>query len=390
MAVVVAAWMSLPTTGWAATEVNTCGQVFAGNGFLSADLDCSGFTGDAVTIQGGKLDLRGFTLTATAPSKAVFCEKSCDVSSEPPGGTITSDGSGTILAVAATCVSCLFDPPTDLQVSDVVINDGRLSTDHGIIRMFDSSVTGIVDPSGAAVAQYFGPIRLRRSVVSGNAGDGIHCPRAQIVDSEISNNGGLGLGAGFSVRMKRSVIWGNADHGISTPRSVAIKDSRISGNGQSGIDMASDCGGYRRCKMTLRNSDVSGNVGLGISAASVEKITVRDSTINDNGEEGFLQELGHSDARLKLINSTVTGNALNGVAQVETSIACNEQSCMCRLQLKGSMVAGNGLDASCGVSRTCADLASCNLPRVISTTCDTSYDTGSGFPGTSWGVCALD
>ena len=60
-------------------EVTFCGQVYEGDGYLTADLDCTGFNDDvfidedsiirgvAVGITGrrrGSLDLRGHTLTA--------------------------------------------------------------------------------------------------------------------------------------------------------------------------------------------------------------------------------------------------------------------------------------------------------------------------------------
>ncbi len=42
------------------------------------------------------------------------------------------------------------------------------------------------------------------------------------------------------------------------------------------------------------------------------------------------------------------------------------------------------------ISMTCADVAALTFPTLKNTTCETSYDGTSGFPGQSWGVCALD
>ena len=68
-----------------AAAVTACGQVVSGNAYLQANLDCSAQSGFAVTIDGGKLDLRGFTLKGSSGG-AVLCNKACKVMSDPPGG----------------------------------------------------------------------------------------------------------------------------------------------------------------------------------------------------------------------------------------------------------------------------------------------------------------
>lgn len=82
--------------------------------------------------------------------------------------------------------------------------------------------------------------------------------------------------------------------------------------------------------------------------------------------------------------SVISNNGLHGVSTIATMIECPD------VTIVDSTVTGNGTDAVCGVAETCADVAACNLPTVTNTTCNTSYDVNSGFPGTSWGVCALD
>jgi len=355
-------------------EVNTCGQVFSGNGFLSGDLDCSGLSAGAVTIQGGTLDLRGFTLTSTAPFSAVACEKSCRVVSDPPGGTITSDGLGTILAVRAFVPG--GSPRSHLRISDVLINDGILSTSNGNIKVIDSTITGVVSNNFAGVEAFLGTARLLRSVITGNAGTGVNSAKARIIDSEVSNNGELGVFGSRSVNIKRSTVLGNGFDGVSTnDKLVRVTDSIITSNGIAGIDLP------LFAKANIKRSDVSGNVAQGIRGRA-KRVIVRDSTINNNGAEGILSD--SLRGVVKLTDSAVTGNALDGIAQTDT------QTTECRLTVKGSTVTGNGTDASCGVSRTCADLTSCGLPEVSASTCGTSYDVASGFPGTSWGVCSLD
>jgi len=349
------------------TEVNTCGQVFSGNGFLSGDLDCSAFTTPgfmSVKILGGTLDLRGFTLTSAVI--AVECTKSCRVVSDPPGGTIASGGSGTITAVAGI----------KLRVSDVVINNGILSASLGKIKILDSTITGIVTtPNGAITAD---KVTLIRSVVTGNSVPGIR-GRAKIIDSEVSNNTGVGIDGRATV--KRSMIFGNSEDGIGLTNRVRVTDSSITGNGRAGIVLSASS------KAKILRSNISGNAKQGIakSAFPVQsgRVVVREVTITNNGAQGILLDSG----TVKLRDSTVTGNALDGVSQINTFAGAP-----CKLILQGTTtVAGNGTDPSCGVSRTCADLTSCDPPEVDPTsTCNTSYDVNSGFPGVSWGVCALD
>ena len=75
----------------APVEVNTCGQVVTGDGFLAADVDCTGFTGGlldygaaVVLSRGSTLDLGGFTLRGG--QIGVICAKPCG------GGTNTLCG----------------------------------------------------------------------------------------------------------------------------------------------------------------------------------------------------------------------------------------------------------------------------------------------------------
>src|SRR5262245_5264269 len=65
---IVAAALLVSAAGVQATPepVTTCGQTVERSGILTADLDCSATAGPAVTLSpGARLDLAGFTLTAT-------------------------------------------------------------------------------------------------------------------------------------------------------------------------------------------------------------------------------------------------------------------------------------------------------------------------------------
>ena len=91
---------------------------------------------------------------------------------------------------------------------------------------------------------------------------------------------------------------------------------------------------------------------------------------------------------IRVLNGSQIAN--NGLDGISDGPADPDTSSFRPVVFKDSIVTGNGTDASCGVSRTCADLATALEPRLTNTTCDHSYDTNSGFPGTDWNVCTLD
>ena len=117
-AFVIAACVSVwHTPAGAATAVTACGQVYSGSGMLTADLDCTGLAATAaVRIEGGSLDLQGFTLTG-GNLDAVFCTKNCRVFSSAPGGMIRGAGNHTVRGAA---------PGPNLTVEDISLDaNGR-------------------------------------------------------------------------------------------------------------------------------------------------------------------------------------------------------------------------------------------------------------------------
>jgi hypothetical protein len=103
--------------------------------------------------------------------------------------------------------------------------------------------------------------------------------------------------------------------------------------------------------------------------------------VSDNGDEGVAASRGVS-----LRDSTVTGNGEHGV-----SAGADDCSTSGPLKLRNATVTGNGLEPDCGVSVTCADLASCRSPKVgAGSTCGSSYVLASGFPGEDWSVCTSE
>ncbi len=345
-------------TAGAATPVTTCGQAYSGAGFLTGDLDCTSFGGNSVLIQGGSFDLSGFTLTG-GNLAGVQCTKSCRVFSSVPGGLIENSGGVRGGSPGVT---------VNLTVSDVTLNgngQGLIASSLGKVIAMNTTISST---TGTAIDAD----RVKATnVMIMNAGTGIQGGVVKLFDSTLTN-AGLGI-SGSRVVADNSTVTGGNQNGISAGGGVRIVDSTITGN--TGIGVNTSFASAR-----IIGSDISGNGQEGISGTS-GSLTVKDSTITNNAAAGILYF-----GRIRVLeNSTISGNGLDGV----NSGAFPPSLCEV-VSIVDSTITGNSLDADCGVIQTCADISTCRLPTVTNTACNTSYDTNSGFPGTNWGVCALD
>jgi len=356
----------------ATTEVTTCGQTVSGSAFLSGDLDCSGSVGAAIILDGGTLDLRGFTVTASSTAgDGVTCTKSCKIVSDPPGGTFVAPGGNTSID-GDSGVANLTE---NIRIENVVVDGGArgIGSDHGSIVLIDSLVKNTTS-FGIALGSTGRRVRLVRSTIENVGEHGIAATRVQLLDSFVQNAGEYGLFAHIAV-VKGSTVTGNTLGGVHAGGRAKILDSTITGNGTEGVD-----GGVEASIRVVR-SDVSGNVGPGV-AAQEGPVRVIDSTVTNNGGDGVITS-GGTDL-VTVDGSTVTGNGRYGIHHASIGVDCP-------IRVVDSVATGNGTGVNCGVSETCADIAACMPPDVVgSTSCDRSYDIGSGFPGTSWGLCSLD
>ncbi len=133
----------------------------------------------------------------------------------------------------------------------------------------------------------------------------------------------------------------------------------------------------------LKDLTITGN-HTGVEAANnadVGSILVQGSTISGNEAYGLLAQRA-----IKMKDSTVADNGRTGVL---SGLVCDKKS---GATLVRSTVTGNGTAPECGSGPVCADVATCNKrPRVkTGSTCGTSYQIGSGNPGSNWDVCTLD
>ena len=267
-----------------AVAITECGQFLqGGKGILMNDLDCPVL---GVQLQSGRLDLNGFTITAV--NTGVSCEPSCKIIGP---GTITGASTGAV----ASQLSSEANGIARMRISDGVVLTGN--------------VVGVI--------------------VGGRNFQGDPIGTLTLKDSEVS---------------------GNSDSGVVTNRRIKMIRSVVSGNGGDGVGGRDEGLDFNLAEsVTAKDSEISGNAGWGVRAIE----------------------------RGKLVRTVVQNNGIHG--------AFGE------FRLSKVTLAGNGTDPSCGVTQTCADVASGTDPKIDNvTTCETSYDSTSGFPGTDWAICSLD
>ncbi len=366
---------SWPAVSYSATEVNACGQSFSGDGFLVANLDCTGFGGDAVVINGnGSLDLRGFTLTGGNLS-AVYCTKGCKIESEPFGGQIVNADfygiNGDLNAIEPGVA------PVRLKNVTVSGNAFDQVAVEGTVTIEDSAIIG----TGGALSHGVSgtKVKVLNSSVADTDVAVIALRGLRVIDCQITNAiGGCLLNVQKPILIRGSTLTGCGALGVlAIDKRLRVLDSTISGGAGDGINADIFT------PVLLLRSEISGNAGRGIATGGGKQLVLQDSTITGNGEEGV-----YHPGRARIVGTTITGNGRSGFSSGPSSMS----SCG-PIKVISSTVTGNGTDgAVCGVSETCADLSTCTEAAILTegSVCDTSYDTDSGFPGSNWAICSLD
>lgn len=159
-------------------------------------------------------------------------------------------------------------------------------------------------------------------------------------------------------------ITGAIEDGIVAGKTVKADGITVSNNGFAGVK-----GG--RVAM-VSNSVLTGNARSGVQGLVRAKLTDTTSQGNGSGAD--------AGAVLVVIRSHVSDNRHVGVYAD-------------RISARDSSIVDNGTDAECGVTLSCADLATSvdgKKPRLDNVTCDTSYKGPDTPPGDTWGVCSAD
>lgn len=354
------------------TPVTTCGQVVSGNGVLLADLDCTGIVGPGVILTDhARLDLRTFTLSG-GDGDGVLCEGYCRVSGRDTslGGTITGfTGDGVVgrSPVESSAQLRLYR----INIRDNGGNGARVDEAEGTVTVSKSFIEGN-DAAGLVSPQR---MRVSRTLVSGNTLEGVRGAKVYVLDSTVEMNG-IGVDASNYLNLNHSDVLDSVGDGIRLGASLQVFKAHITGNGDSGIVFSSVFG-----EAHVQFAEISDNGldGIRVDGPQPDRLRLELVFARHNGRHGVVAN------RLLLHQCRIDENAFHGVYMPPGMGACT-------LNIDQYSLVGNGTDASCGVSAACADIASCETPANISShsVCGTSYDSASGFPGVSWGVCDDD
>jgi predicted outer membrane repeat protein len=106
-------------------------------------------------------------------------------------------------------------------------------------------------------------------------------------------------------------------------------------------------------KLGLDGVTIAGNADVGAFARPRGFVIAKNSSVTGN-RVGIV-----SDSQVKLLASTVSGNAEGGVIAGEGDCAAPG-----KVQLKASSVTGNASGVDCGVTVSCADLSACSVPKI--------------------------
>ena len=360
------------TAGAVAVAVTTCGQTVSGVGQLIANLDCTGSSEPGVRLQDASiLDLAGHTLSG-GNGDGVSCEGRCAVTSTKDAGMVTGFAGDGIVSRSAT-----FEDG-QVRVDDLTVADNggygiRVDMPAGSVAVRHSTVSD----NGAIGVYSPGRLRVATTTVSGNASVGVFGGgQVDVLRSLVTLNGGVGISAGDALKLVYTDVLDNLDDGVRAAVTMTTRRVHILGNGGSGIVLSSLS---RRARIYF--VEVSDNAldGIRVEGEQTGLLRLKIAFVDRNGRHGVVSR------NVGIYQSRVEDNGFHGVFA-----GAGGGSCLVRLSEYTFL--GNGSDPSCGASMACADVASCAAPLAItaSTQCGTSYDTSSGFPGTSWGICAND
>lgn len=209
-----AALSIVATTGFAQTPVTTCGQEVSGAAVLAADLDCTGFNGNAVTLHGGTLTMNGHTITGG--DIGVYCDRRCSVVG--PGLVTGSnffgvDGFQTSVHLKQVDVtnvallgvqcwkSCVVDGPATMSGNGVAVaGSGNTKVRGGVTITGNDTAISVSNSHGTA------SVIVTGSTITANR-QGISTQRRiKLVDTSVTSNGRSGLTAGEYKCPRKAII----------------------------------------------------------------------------------------------------------------------------------------------------------------------------------------
>jgi hypothetical protein len=203
------ALLLVPVCASAMQQVTTCGQVVSGPSELAADLDCSAYAGDAITVERGPLYLRGHALIGNASGDPDFAAVECS--------------NGVLVR------RCRVVGPGEIRGASAGVRGGFVGISNALLV---ENVRGIVASR----------LRAEDIEISGSESMAISL-YGPVIKSSIQRATISGNGAGV-------VAWSCG--GCGSPAGVRIRDSIVSGNTGSGLHVAP-------LRLVIKNSDITGN-----------------------------------------------------------------------------------------------------------------------------------
>lgn len=206
-----------------------------------------------------------------------------------------------------------------------------------------------------------GAMSLDGSLIHGTAGPGIefygsssalHVTDSTIRDSvDTFGEGIYASGDDQTIELVRTRITGHPYQGLILSGDVTIRDSTVSDNGREGLDQANG-------SLLVEGSTFAGNEGYGIGAFrgldGSDSVVIRNTTVHGNGgDDGYGVYVGNTYGAAVLQNVTATGNdfalglsqELSSVTIRNTLLVGNQAACDQVYPSGGHNLTG---DPSCG------------------------------------------
>ncbi len=219
LSVAVAVLASAATPSAARVMLTSCGQVVVGSAELGGDLDCSGYAGHAVVLD-GSLRLNGFTLTgnSTDPAgySAVDCTAKCRVRIKGPGTIVggTTAVSGTQVRLSKEIVV------RDAVAWGVVGAQVKAST----VYVHDNGLGLAVGPDGGGGISG-GKITVQRSTVDDNGSFGVNASiRALLNFAHVASNGLADVRSYEAPKLAKTTCFTSARADVSEDWDVCVDD----------------------------------------------------------------------------------------------------------------------------------------------------------------------
>lgn len=226
----------------AQTAVSTCGQIVSGDAYLTNDLDCAPSFAAAVIVDGGSLDLRGFTIRGAEVGvycvhpiweENFFIYKKCRVF----GGTITDYSVAGVAAKQLDAADLILTgghglaliAHKNIRFANVAIDMLPESGNVGLFTLKGTVKGTDLTVQGGTLGVWGRKVDVDGMVASGSLGGAINSNSTRLRNATLTD-GGVGISGGNTATIESSSITGHADEGVMA-RKIKLIGSTVTGNG---------------------------------------------------------------------------------------------------------------------------------------------------------------